>query len=304
MPGTTETEKVYSAIEESARMLDVPFSRDKVWPILTTFGEALGENLVVLGVQTGERHAGELDYSFAAPPSVGDPYPYARSKGFVAETDHPVGSLLSDIHAHIPVREYGIDCGVVTGFRKFYAHFPHDLQKLSKLTDIPSMPHAVAENAGLFARYGLDDVAMIGVNYEQRTMSVYFQFGVEGQLEPKAIRSMLREIGLHEPDNRTLEYVHRTMRANFTFGWESSKITRVALAPPPRRGLDLAALPTRLAPHIARFATSAPRVYGGERVNLFAAKWSADEEMLEICSYYRLSPIQERLLATHREEPA
>jgi len=304
MSATAEAETVYAALEESARLLDVTFSRDDVWPILTGLGDALGENLVVFSAQTGEPHEGELDYSFAAPSGIGDPYPYAVEKGFLPETDHPVGALLSDVHARIPVKEYGIDCGVVTGFRKFYAHFPQELQKISKVADIPSAPPAVADNARLFDRYGLTDVAMIGVNYRDRTVSLYFQFAPEAHLETKAIRAMIREIGLHEPDERMLEFVHKTLRANLTLSWDSSKIIRLALAPPPGRGLDLAEIPAQLPPHFERFATSAPRVYSGDRVNLFAAKWSADEQILEVCSYYRLSTLQRKLLAETPESQA
>ncbi len=69
-------------------------------------------------------------------------------------------------------------------------------------------------------------------------MSLYFQFDPEGRPDPVTIGSMLREIGMPEPDERTLEFAHRAMRANITLGWDSSKILRVAFAPPPARGLE------------------------------------------------------------------
>jgi Aromatic prenyltransferase Orf2 len=301
---TAEMEEVYSALEESARLLDVPCSRDKVWPILTAFGGALAEGLIVFSVQTGERHAGELDCSFKVPPEFGDPYPYALANGFVAETDHPVGALLSDIHAQISVKEYGIDCGVVGGFKKFYAHFPGDLQRVSKLADIPAMPRAVAENATLFARYGLDEVAMIGVDYKHKTMNLYFQFAADGRPEPSTILSMLREIGLHEPNEGMLEFAHKSMRANITLSWDSSKILRAAFAPPPGPELDPSAVPARIEPHIERFVTSAPRAYSGERMSLFGVKWFPDGEFIDVCSYYRIPADYEplRFMATQNKQ--
>lgn len=270
-------------------MLGAAYSRDKVEPVLTAFGEALSESMVVFSVQTGERYAGQLDYCLTLPSGVVDPYSLALSGGFFEETDHPVGSLLSDFEERYTFTEHFIDCGAAEGPRKLYAHFPQDQVKVSSLADLPSMPPAVADNAGLFARYGLENVAMMGVGYKSKTMSLYFQFTPENRPGPKAIGSMLREIGMRETDERTLEFASRAMRSNITLSWDSSKIVRVAFAPPPARGLDPSATPIHMPPHYARFATTAPRAYDGERVNLFAVKWMPGAEFLEVCSYYQLS---------------
>ncbi|MFD3701038.1 aromatic prenyltransferase [Streptomyces sp. NPDC058646] len=302
--GVTEVEKLYSALQESARLVGAPYSRDKVQPILTAFGDALADGVVVFSVQTGGRHSGELDYSFMAPPGLGDPYPHAVAHGFITESDHPVHSVLSDIQGRWGIREHFVDCGVVGGFKKLYAHFPDDLQKVSALAAVPSVPRAVAENADLFARYGLDEVAMIGVDYKRRTMNLYFQFSPDGRPGAEAIGSMLREIGLHEPDQRMLEFAQKSMRANITFSWDSPRIVRVAFAPPPGLGLDPAAVPAPIEPHIERFVTTAPRAYEGERMTLFGVKWFPDGEFIDVCTYYRLSSWYEpyRSAATDKEQ--
>ncbi len=302
MSGSAKVEDISSAIEESARLVGAAYSRDKVWPILTAFEEVLAEAMVAFTVQTGERYAGRLDYGFSVPLGIGDPYARALSNGFVAETDHPVSSLLSDIQGRCSISNYMIDCEAAGGLTKLYAHFPHDVQRVSTLADIPSMPRAVAENAGLFARYGLDNVVMMGASYKSKTMSLYFQFDAESRPEPKAIGSMLREIGMPEPSERMLEYACKSLRANITLGWDSSRILRVALAPPPTRGLDPSAVPAPMPPHYARFAATSPRAYDGERVNLFAVKWMHDGEFLEICSYYQVSAMQRKLFIVDREE--
>src|SRR5262249_16872735 len=197
MPGAAEVEDIYSAIEESARLLNVPCSRDKAWPILTAYGHALTEVAIIFSVSTGSQ---EFDYTIQVPPGIDDPYAHALSNGFGAETDHPVGALFPDIQARISVDEYFFDCGVVGGFQKLYASFPHDLQRVSNLADIPSMPRAVAENASFFSHHGLGDVTLIGIDYKRKTMNLYFQLpaAVAGNLEPKIVLSMLHEIGQPE----------------------------------------------------------------------------------------------------------
>ncbi|GAA3941747.1 hypothetical protein GCM10023085_24270 [Actinomadura viridis] len=302
MSGEAAAEKFYSDIEETARLVGVDCSRDKISPILSAYRDAFVEGGIVFSVDATRRHLGELNYAFTVPPAIDDPHAHALSNGFVAETDHPVGAVLSDVRARCAVAEHLIDCGVVGGFRKLYAHFPHDHLSVSEIADIPSMPPAVADNVGLFTRYGLRNVAMIGVNYAQRTVSVYFQFDPENRPGPAAMGSMMRELGLAEPQERMLEFTRNSLRANLTLGWDSSEILRVALAPPPRRGLDPSMVPVRIEPHIERFATSAPRVYPGERVNLFAVKWTPAAEYLEVCSYYKLTPMLEKLFVESHEK--
>lgn len=305
MSGATAAEELYSAIEESAHMVGAACSRDKVWPILTAFGEALPTAMVVFSVLTGESHAGQLDFCFTIDPSIKDPYAHAVDNGLVDATDHPVGSLLEDLHRQgIDIAEHFTDCGAAGGFKKIYVHFPRDLQKVTALVAVPSMPPAVADNLGLFARYGLDEVAMFGIDYRSRTVSLYFQFAPDRRPEPGALKSMLREIGLPEGSEPMLEFAHKAFRANFTLGWESSNILRVAFAPPLGPGLSLANIPAPVEPHVQRFATSAPRTYTGERMNLFAVKWLPTGEFLEVCSYYQVSPSYEpvRLREAHKAQ--
>ncbi|AZM48655.1 hypothetical protein DMB38_25245 [Streptomyces sp. WAC 06738] len=289
MPGTAELERVYSAIEETARIVGAPCSRDNVWPYLSAFGGSIEDALMVFSLQTGERHAGELDYSFTASPGIGDPYLHALSHGFVTETDHPIGSLVSDLQGRWAIREHFVDCGVAGGFKKLYVHFPGDLQPVAKLAEIPSVAPAVAENADLFARTGLHEVAMVGVDYKRKTMNLYFQFTPDGVPEPSAYRSLLREVGLHEPNDDMLKFVSGSMRCNVTLSWDSSTIVRVAVARPPGRRVDPAEVPAPIEPHIARFATSAPYAYPGELMNLFGVKWFPDGEFIDVSTYYQIS---------------
>ncbi len=297
-------ENVSSAIEESARLVGAAYSRDRVRPILTAYGDALAEAGIIFSVTTGTR---ELEYTITVPPGGDDPYALALSNGFVAETDHPVGALLSDIQGRCSISEYLIDCGVIGGFKKIYSLFPpDDMQELSKLADIPSMPRGLAENAGFFARHGLHDVAMTSIDYQRRTVNLYFSNLSAECVEQKTILSMLREIGLPEPNKQMLEFVKKSLRIYVTLGWDSSKIERISFAPPPSRRLitsDLSTLPARIGPEIEQFVRSAPHTYAGERILILAVKWSPDGEYLDFGSYYQLSPTMRKIwMAIHKEQ--
>jgi Aromatic prenyltransferase Orf2 len=283
-----KVEEVYSALEESARLVDVPCSRDKVWPILTAYADGLVDaTLVVFSMAAGERHRGDLDYNFTVP-SGGDPYAVALSKGFTAETDHPVAALLSDLHQRCPVHVFGVECGAVSGFKKTYVFFPLDgLQELSKLVDIPSMPPAVAEHAGTFARYGVDKVSIIGIDYVRRTMNVYFGGLSPECVEAENVRSLLRDIGLPAPSEQMLTFIQKSFSIYPTFSWDSSKIERIcfSIVTP-----DAEALPARLEPEIGKFARSAPYAYPGDRILVYGATLSPGEEYYKLGCYYQKPP--------------
>lgn len=294
MSGAAEVENVYSAIEESARLLDIACSRDKVWPILTAYRDALAEAVIVFAMAAGRR-AGELDYSISIPSALGDPYAVALSNGFTAETDHPVGAVLSDIQERCPIGMHAIDCGVVGGFKKTYSFFPTDnLQRVSKLADIPSMPRGLAENASFFTRYGLDDkVTMTSVDYQNRTVNLYLGNLSAECLEPKTILSMLRESGLPEPSEQALEFAQKSFAIYPTFNWDSSKIERICFAV---ITTDPMAIPAQAEPEIAQFAKSAPHAYAGERTLVYGVTFSPGEEYYKLGSYYQVNSQTRKLV--------
>jgi hypothetical protein len=284
-----EIDDVYAAIEESARLLNVACTRDKVVPILSAYEDALAEAVIVFSMATDDRHKAELDYSLTVAPEHGDPYDLAVSNGFIAATDHPVGALLSDITERCAIRSYGIDCGVVGGFKKTWVMFPlNDLQGLAKLADIPSMPSGLAENAGVFARLGLaDHVTMIGIDYLGRSTNVYFGRLPAGCLEPEGILSMLGEIGLPAPSEQALEFIQGSFSIYITLNWDTSKIERICFAvitPDPT------ALPAQLEPELGRFARNAPHVLAGERILVYGTTLSHSEEYFKLGSYYQMPP--------------
>lgn len=290
-------EELYSVLEESARLVAAPFSREKVWPVLSAYREGFGDSGVIFSLQAGEQVA-ELEYTVQVSPGIDDPYGCAVANGLAEKTGHPVGTLLAELQALVPGSEYYIDCGIAGGFKKIYANFPHSPQKLARLAELPSMPGAVAANAEFYARHGLEDVVLIGVDYKNRTMNLYFQLppGTAGNLEPETVRSMLRETRMHEPSEKMLAYAARSYRVYTTHSWESEDVHRISFGPRPRRDMDLSSLPARLEPRLEEFMRATPHDYPGDLINASAAKWSHTAEFLDLAAYYRISPMHLRAL--------
>lgn len=290
MSGTAELSGLYSAIEESARLLDVTCSRDTVWPILTAYGNTLPQAVIAFRVATGARNAGDLDCRFTMLPKDLDPYALALSKGLVTGTDHPVGSLLADIHAQFPIDCSGIDFGVVGGFKKTWSFFPpDDLQDLAKLAEIPSMPRSLAANLDFFARYGLDDKAsLIGIDYRHRTVNVYFGEPPAEIFERKNILAILSEMGMASPSEQLLKLGEEAFGIYVTLSWDSLRIERVCFAV---MTPDPLALPVPIDAQIEQFVKSAPsKAEAEDRRFVYAVTSSPDGEYYKLQSYYQWRP--------------
>lgn len=295
MSGAADVERVYSAIEESAGLLNITCSRDKVWPILTAYQDVLADAMIVFSMASGRR-AGELDFSISVPAEHGDPYAIALSHGLTAKTDHPVGALHSDVQDRCPIGMYGIDGTVNGGFKKIYTFFPKDeLQELATLADIPSMPRGVADNAGLFARYGLDKVQMISFDYHNRTVNLYFGDIPAECVEPDSVRSMLREMGLPEPSEHELEFARRSFSMYPTLSWDSAKIERTCIAV---ITTDPATVSAQAEPAMAQYAKSAPYAYADDRTLVYGLTFVPGQKYYKLGAYYQISDYQRKLLKT------
>ncbi|WP_405792434.1 aromatic prenyltransferase [Streptomyces sp. NBC_01506] len=290
MSGTAEVADLYSTIEESARLLDVACSRDRVRPVLTAYGDTFAHaaTVVAFRVATGVRHVGELDCRFTTHPDERDPYGVALSNGLTAETNHPVGALLAHLRERCPIDSFGIDFGVVGGFKKIYSFFtPDDLQELSKLAEIPSMPRGLAENADLFSHYGLADrIGVIGIDYPHRTVNVYFNDVPAECFQSKTIVSMLREMGLPEPSEQALQLGEEAFGLYATLSWDGSRVERMCYA---ATTTDLSTLPVRLDPGIEQFVKSVP--YGdADRKFVYGVAASPEGEYYKLESHYKWKP--------------
>jgi hypothetical protein len=278
---------LYSAIEKSARLVNVPCSRETVWPILTEYEVELAQAVIAFRVGTGARHSGELDCRFTLPKDS-DPYGRALSNGFTAETDHPAGALLSDIQERCPIDSYGIDFGVVGGFSKIWTFFPpDDFQQVARLAGVPSMPRGLAENAGFFDRHGLaDKVSLVGIDYQDRTVNVYFGDPPAGGYETKTVLSMVREAELPEPSEQLLKLGEKAFGIYATLRWGSSKIERITF---PVMTPNPMALPVHLDPTIERFVRDVP-CGSAERKFVYAVAATATGEYHKLQSYYEWRP--------------
>ncbi len=287
MSGNAELAAFYSVLSESARLLGAPCSPEVVWPILNAYEDIFAQSVIAFRVETGVRHAGELDCRFTMIPPDVDPYARALSSGLTPRTDHPAGLLLEDIRKRFPIDNFGVNFGLADGFRKTWQFFPPgDMQKVSRLTAVPSMPSSLAGNAGFFARHGLDDkVCLTGIDYPHKTMNVYFGQPPAECLEPETVTSMHRENGLPEPGE---QLCRQAVAIYVTLSWNSPRIERISYT---LMTSDPMALTGRLDPEIEQLTRNAPASdSAADRRFLYYVATSASGEYRKLLSFYRWQP--------------
>lgn len=280
-------ESLYTVIEQSARVLEVPCSRDKVMPILRVYGQDLAQAVIAFRVTAGQQASSDLDCRFTVPLHL-DPYAAAVANDLLEPTDHPIADLLADVRAHCPVDSYGIDFGVVGGFKKIWLVLPRgDLQAVSKLAEIPSMPKSLGASLEFFARYGLGDtVGLLGIDYRRRTVNVYFGEPPAEGLAPELVRAMLREVDQAEPSAQMLEIGQQAFGIYVTLNWDNPKVERISFAVATS---DPTELSVPLDPTIERFVRHVRESEADSRF-VYAVASQPDGEYYKLQSYYRWQP--------------
>lgn len=289
---------LYSAIEESARVLDVPFSEDKVRSILTTYADAVPNAAIAFRMGTGQHYSHDVDWRFSVPVGDADPYSVALAQGLIESTDHPVSGLLAEITERCEVRSYGVDFGAAGGLKKMYVVFPPDaLERPSRLGRLASMPPSVAHNQGFFTRHGLDgdQIPTFAIDYRHRTVNLYLN---TLRNDPDSIRSIFRDMELPEPDDQLLRLTEQAFAAYATLSWDSPRIERIAFTIVAKDPSDL---PVPMDRKIENFLAGIRHQAADDKFLYYLAMSSTGEEIYKIQSYYQFRPWLNPLLSESDE---
>lgn len=294
MSNTTDPTDLYSAIEETARLLDVACRPERIQPILAAFEDSIPEAIIAFRVSTWARSAGDLDCRVASIPQGVDPLAVAVQHGLIDKPPHPVGSLIGELQRDFPVESSGIDFGVVAGFTKTWSFFPPDaLQPLAELARLESMPPSVTAHLDYFRRHGLADrVSLVGIDYPQQTLNLYFGAAPAETFTADGIRSILRDAGLPEPTERLLSLCTRAFGIYATLSWNSPRVERITIAAMTQ---DPMTLPVRIEPKIERYVRQAPSLTA-EPQFVYAIAATPAGEYHKLQSFYRWKPHVENVL--------
>jgi hypothetical protein len=295
---TVEISEIYSAIEQSAQLLDIPMEPDKVKTALAAFEPAFTDASVALRIATGARREKLLGYRYIKYTGELDPLETALAEGMVVRGGHPAERLFWEVKERFPIEGTGGDFEISSGFQKIWCFFPSSRQQpLDELANLDSVPRAVEGNLDLLARYGLRSASLFAVDYTSHTLNIYFDGLPAGTFAPERVRELTGELGIPEPSEDELDLCAKAFAVYFTFSWESSKIDRVCfpvLVPHPEL------VPTTLGSTITRFAQGVPFA-GADRKCIYATTLSARGTYYKLEPFYHWKP--EIVNAMHLRNP-
>ncbi|MEK8108303.1 aromatic prenyltransferase [Micromonospora sp. M12] len=227
-PGET-VESLYAAIERTARVLDVPCSRDRVLPILTVYGGALARAVV----------------AFRWPPvgPLGRPrLPVHRSPG---RRPVPVGRRQRPARADGPPDQRPARRGADALLDRQLRHRLRGGRGFKKVWLV--LPAGAA--GGVEARQDPGDAAQpgreprllrpvrpgrhggsAGDRLPEADRERVLRRTPAGGFAPDSVRSMLREVDQAEPSAQMLELGQRAFGIYVTVNWDSPKVERVCFA--------------------------------------------------------------------------
>jgi len=290
MSEAMELADLYSAIEKSARVLGVPYAHDKVRAVLTAYEDAVPHSPIGFRMGTGQRYSKDVDWRFSVPAGGPSPYATAVEKGLIEETDHPISRLFSEVAERCRIAFFGVDFGAATGLKKLYLTFPpEDMEPLSALLDLPSIPTSVAENHGLFARHGMGgrQMPMFSIDYRHRTVNLYFTQLSPETRAPENIRSIHAAMGHPEPSERLLALAEDAFSFYATLSWDSPRVERTAFSVMAKEPADL---PVPMEPGIATFLADMRSKSADDRFLYYVAQSAGGDEVYKVQSYYRFEP--------------
>jgi hypothetical protein len=281
----------YSVVEKTSRLMGLSSSRDKVWPILTTYEHVMEPAVISFRAQNGPLGGGDLDCRWTMLPKDLDPYAVALSRGLTAATGHPVDTVAAEVHDACPVGGSGFDFGVTGGFKKTWAFLPVP-QPAAKLAELPSMPASVADNLGFLERYDLADIVnTVGIDYPKRTVNLYFNPSEPDFFRPENLRTLVKETGLPEPSEPLLRFCEQAFGIYLTLNWDSATIERLTFA---TVTTDPLGLPLPVDESIESLVNNAP--YPAGEYYIYGVAVTPKGESHKIQSYYQWQPRVESML--------
>lgn len=226
-----DLDQLYHDISTTAGLVDVPVDEPVVRQILDVYQDHFRQGSVAFRTTTHPPGKRELSVRYIDLEQDHDPYTMAVQHGLLAETGHPIERLFADVVAHYPILGYGIDMGVSHGMEKIWPLFSKSLT-IDDLFKLPSMPPSVRNYVDHFARFDLNTHTLFAIDYEHKTMNIYFPVKQPGQYPAERIAAMIEDLGLEVPGDEELAINTQTGIIYHTFDWESDHCRRLSFGVP------------------------------------------------------------------------
>lgn len=200
-----EPSKAVEDIGKAAAAIGAPFSESVTRKVIETFPEQFADGGVIL--RTSNKPTAGLDYRFFMNKKT-DCMSLAVGAGFITKDD-PMSQLIYDwskLYDGAP--EASCDFEASKGLAKVWLFFGA-IRPISEILAAPGVPKGISSHLPTFQSLGLEEVQHVAVDYQKRSINIYFSFYGETTRERAAALAKLAGSG--PPDdtwfNQMTEYL-------------------------------------------------------------------------------------------------
>ena len=219
----------------AARSAGVPFDEEKITEVLTVFEDQFTQTAVEFRTSTKPLSERGLSFRYVDLNHTHNPLSMALKAGLLPDDDSPMQQLLNQIADSVGLLGYGTDASVSHGLEKIWPFLDH-AYPLRVFYDLPALPAAVTANDDYMQRHGLTTTSIIGVDFHNHSMNIYYPFPdvMRGERThaPADLAAMLTDCGFERPSDEVLSYLSQSPIFNLTYSWESEDIQRFCVYVP------------------------------------------------------------------------
>ncbi|MFB8275329.1 aromatic prenyltransferase [Nocardia colli] len=262
-------------LREFARLAETRYDPVVVDAVLDALGERWADAWLAVRTTTHPAPVRQVSARFMNLPAAADPVGKLRAAGLLDFVGHPMEELLAQVSAAVPV-DWGIDVAVDRGVQKIWTAFP-DLISVDRIVSFAGMPASARVHAEQLSRWGGGEIALMAVDFVNRTLNLYTQILAPGQLTATDMATILRELGFVAADEDELAAVGWPYTVYATFNWTTPNVQRICF--PARYTAET--FPA-IDPVLTRFVEGAPFAGPGPRGFAFYAAYGPTERYYKV----------------------
>jgi hypothetical protein len=279
----TDLQRLHDDIIKACEVSSAPYNSEAIWSVLNVYPEFFKGSPISFRTTTKPPNKRAVNVRYVELDVPHDPFPTALNAGLIQKQGHPVEDIIPEMQSRFPFDGfggYGVDFGANYGFEKIWGFF-NGSQMIEEIYRMPSLPDSVKAHADYFARHNLKDPRLMGVDFRNKSINIYF-FAHEIQgFSPEAVVGMIRDLGFTVPSEEIVQHCARSLPIYFTFTWDSPRAERLCFC----THAEKENVPVHLDPVIKQYVEGAP-VLNQEGLFIYNITLARDGDFFKIENDY------------------
>ena len=253
---TTDLHRLHDDIIRACEISESPYSSEAIWSVLNTYSDFFRGSPISFRTTTRSKERRALNARYVELDVPHDPFPTALDAGLIKKEGHPVENIIPEMQARFPFDGfggYGVDFGAHYGFEIIWGFF-NGSQMIEEVYQMPSLPESVKAHADYLAKYNLNDPRLMGVDFRNKSINLYFFAHEIKGFSPEAVTGMIKDLGFTVPSEEVLGHCVSSLPIYFTFTWDSPRVERLCFCAHAKKEET----PIHLHPVIERYVAEAP----------------------------------------------